>query len=44
MLLTIGTYLLAIALEARFFWHVRHVGLAPRPAAPTAAPAGSDAA
>jgi len=44
MLLTIATYLLAIALEARFFWNVRHVGLAPRPAAPAAAPAGSDAA
>jgi MFS family permease len=39
MLLTIAMYLLAIALEARFFWHVRHLGQvrpAPRPAAPTA--------
>ncbi len=26
MLLTIATYLLAIALEARFFWSVRHIG------------------
>ena len=26
MLLTIATYVAAIALEARFFWHVRHVG------------------
>jgi MFS family permease len=36
MLLTIGTYLLAIALEARFVWHHRHVGLAGGAAAPAA--------
>ena len=44
MLLTIGTYVVAIALEARNFWHVRHVGRSPGPAAAAAAPAGSDAA
>jgi MFS family permease len=33
MLLTIGTYLLAIALEARFFWSFRHVGQAAPPPA-----------
>ena len=27
MLLTIGLYLAAIALEARFFWAQRHVGM-----------------
>jgi len=40
MLLTIGTYLLAITLEAMFFWRVRHIGRC-RPsggAVPTAAP------
>ena len=42
MLLTIGTYLLAIALEAWFFWHYRHVGVATPAAEPAAA--GSDAA
>jgi MFS family permease len=33
MLLTIGTYLLAITLEALFFWHVRHIGQARAPGA-----------
>jgi len=42
MLLTIATYLLAIALEARFFWHYRHVGRTG--ATPDVAAAGSDAA
>jgi len=42
MLLTIGTYLLAIALEAWFFWNYRHVGVAAPAAEPAAA--GSDAA
>lgn len=39
MLLTIATYLLAITLEARFFWHVRHVGVVgAAPLAPAPAP------
>lgn len=36
MLITIGVYVLAIGLEARFFWHQRHVGMAHGDAAPEA--------
>jgi MFS family permease len=44
MLLTIGTYLFAIALEARFFWRFRHVGQATASEPPPGVAAGGEAA
>jgi hypothetical protein len=44
MLLTIATYLLAIALEAWFFWRFRHVGQAAASEAPAGVAADGEAA